>query len=83
MSRSSEGVKEPQARRIGTSDGDLLALLGAMTRIKVSSRDTLGTFLVGEARLRRPRIPAPSQNFVVPFFRGHEGALGIPLCSFT
>jgi quercetin dioxygenase-like cupin family protein len=38
-------------RRIGASDGDLLALLGTMTRIKVSSRDTLGTFFVGEARL--------------------------------
>jgi len=49
--RSSVGVKEPQVRRIGASDGDLLALLGAMTRIKVSSRDTLGTFFVGEARL--------------------------------
>src|SRR5215469_4490940 len=49
--RSSEGVKEPRVRRIGASDGDLLALLGTMTRIKVSSRDTLGTFFVGEARL--------------------------------
>ena len=49
--RFSEGVKEPQVRRIGASDGDLLALLGTMTRIKVSSRDTLGTFFVGEARL--------------------------------
>jgi len=49
--RSSEGVKESQVRRIGASDGDVLALLGTMTRIKVSSRDTLGTFFVSEARL--------------------------------
>jgi len=46
--RSSEGVKEPLVRRIGASDGDLLTLPGTMTRIKVSSRDTLRTFFVGE-----------------------------------
>ena len=51
LPRSSEGVKESQVRRVGASDGDLLALLGMMSRIKVSSRDTLGTFFVGEARL--------------------------------
>lgn len=46
---SSEG--EPQVRCIGASDGDLVALLGTVTRIKVSSRETLGTFFVAEARL--------------------------------
>jgi quercetin dioxygenase-like cupin family protein len=49
--RCSEGVKETKARCIGASDGELLALLGAVTRIKVSSHETLGTFFVGEARL--------------------------------
>ena len=49
--RSSEGAREPQVRCIGASDGDLLALLGAVTRIRVSSRETLGTFFVGEAKL--------------------------------
>lgn len=49
--RSSEGEKEPQVRCVGARDGDPLALLGAVTRIKVSSRETLGTFFVGEARL--------------------------------
>ena len=44
-------MKEPHVRRIRASDGDPLALLGTVTRIKVSSRDTLGTFFVGEARL--------------------------------
>jgi len=51
--RSSEGVKEPQVRCIGASDGDLLALLGTVTRIKISSRETLGTFFVSAARLPR------------------------------
>jgi quercetin dioxygenase-like cupin family protein len=46
-----KGVKEPQVRRIAASDGELLALLGTITQIKVSSRDTLGTFFVAEARL--------------------------------
>ena len=49
--RSSEGAREPQVRCIGASDGDLLALLGAVPRIRVSSRETLGTFFVGEAKL--------------------------------
>ena len=49
--RPSEGLKKNQVRRIGTRDGDLLALLGTMTWIKASSRDTLGTFFVGEAKL--------------------------------
>jgi len=59
--RASESVKEPQVRRIGASDGDLLALLGTTTRIKVSSRDTLGTFFVGQAKL-------PPDAFVPPHF---------------
>jgi mannose-6-phosphate isomerase-like protein (cupin superfamily) len=48
---SLEGVKEPQVRRIRASDGDPLALLGTISRIKVSSQDTFGTFFVGEATL--------------------------------
>lgn len=38
-------------RRIGRTDGDLLSLLGTVTRLKVSSRETLETFFVGEATL--------------------------------
>ena len=47
----SEGTEKPQVRRIGRSDGDLLSLLGAVTRLKVSSRETLKTLFVGEATL--------------------------------
>ena len=36
------GNGKPQVRRIGTSDGDLLSLLGTVDRLKVSSRETLG-----------------------------------------
>jgi quercetin dioxygenase-like cupin family protein len=36
---------------IGTGDGDLLSLLGTVTRLKVSSRETLKTFFIGEATL--------------------------------
>ena len=49
--RLSEETKKPQVRRIGTSDGDLLSLLGTVTRIKPSSRETLETFFIGEATL--------------------------------
>jgi quercetin dioxygenase-like cupin family protein len=49
--RSSERTEKPQVRRIGTSDGDLLSLLGTVTRLKVSSRETLETFFIGEAML--------------------------------
>ena len=47
----SEGTEKPQVRHIGRSDGDLLSLLGAVTRLKVSSRETLKTFFIGEATL--------------------------------
>ena len=47
----SEGTEKPQVRRIGRSDGDPLSLLGTVTRLKVSSRETLETFFVGEATL--------------------------------
>ena len=51
QTRPSEETKKPQVRRIGTNDGDHLSLLGSVTRIKVSSRETLGTFFIGQATL--------------------------------
>ena len=48
---ASEGMENPRVRRIGRSDGDLLSLLGTVTRLKVSSRETLETFFIGEATL--------------------------------
>lgn len=47
----SERREKPQVRHIGRSDGDLLSLLGAVTRLKVSTRETLKTFFIGEATL--------------------------------
>ena len=49
--RPSEGAEKPQVRRIGTSDGDLLSVLGTVTRLKVRSRETLQTFFISEATL--------------------------------
>lgn len=47
----SEGREKPQVRRIGRRDGALLSLLGFVTLLKVSSRETLETFFIGEATL--------------------------------
>ena len=47
----SEGMEKLQVRRIGRSDGDLLSLLGTVTRLKIRSRETLETFFIGEATL--------------------------------
>ena len=46
-----KGTEKPPVRRIGRNDGDLLSLLGTVTCLKVSSRETLGTFFIGEATL--------------------------------
>ena len=75
--RSSEGVKKNQVRRSGASDGDLLTLLGAMTRIKVSSRDTLGTFFVGEAKLPPTAFVPPHYHPDVEVFFVLEGTLEV------
>ena len=48
---ASEGTQKPRVRCIGRSDGDPLSLLGTVTRLKVSSRETLKTFFIGEATL--------------------------------
>lgn len=50
-SKPPESTEGPVVRHIATTGGDLFFLLGAITRIKVSNRETLGTFCVGEARL--------------------------------
>ena len=50
-SKSSGSTERAQVRHIATGDGDLLALLGTIARIKVSNRQTLGTFCVCEAGL--------------------------------
>lgn len=47
----SNAIENPQVRRIGRNDGDLLSLLGTVTRLKISSRETLQTFFIGEATL--------------------------------
>ena len=47
----SEGMEKLQVRRIGRSDGDLLSLLGIVTRLKIRNRETLETFFIGEATL--------------------------------
>ena len=38
-------------RRITSSDGELLSLLGAAVKLKITSRDTLGAYCVCEGRL--------------------------------
>ena len=50
-SKSHESTKGPVVRHIVTTEGELFALLGTITRIKVSHRETLGTFCCCEARL--------------------------------
>jgi mannose-6-phosphate isomerase-like protein (cupin superfamily) len=50
-SKSSESTERPVVRHIPTGGGDLLVLLGTILRIKISSRETLGTFCVCEGRL--------------------------------
>jgi mannose-6-phosphate isomerase-like protein (cupin superfamily) len=47
----SKATEGPVVRHIAATGGELFALLGTITRIKVSNRETLGTFCVGEARL--------------------------------
>jgi mannose-6-phosphate isomerase-like protein (cupin superfamily) len=41
----------PMPRRIISSDGELLSLLGAAVRLKLTSRETLGAYCVCEGRL--------------------------------
>jgi quercetin dioxygenase-like cupin family protein len=50
-SKSSESTERPLVRHIPTVGGDLLALLGTIIRIKISNRETQGTFCVCEGRL--------------------------------
>lgn len=75
--RSSEGAKEREVRRIGASDGDLLALLGAVSRIKVSSRETLGTFFIGEASLPPNAFVPPHHHPDVEVFFVLKGTLEV------
>ena len=46
-----KGTEKPHVRRIGRNDGDILSLLGTVMHLKVSSRETLETFFIGEATL--------------------------------
>jgi quercetin dioxygenase-like cupin family protein len=48
--KSSESTERPLVRRIPTG-GDLLAMLGTIMRIQISSRETQGRFCVCEGRL--------------------------------
>jgi len=45
-------------RHIISSDGELLSLLGAAVRVKITSRETLGAYCVCEGRLPPRRFRA-------------------------
>jgi mannose-6-phosphate isomerase-like protein (cupin superfamily) len=53
MNQSNQGASpnRPTPRRITSSDGELLSLLGAEVRLKITSREALGTYCVCEGRL--------------------------------
>lgn len=50
-SKKTESPNRPMPRRIISSDGELLSLLGAAVRLKITSRETLGAYCVCEGRL--------------------------------
>ena len=54
-------------RHIISSDGELLSLLGAAVRVKITSRETLGAYCVCEGRL-------PSGAFVPPHYHAEVEA---------
>ena len=53
MNQSNQRVSpnRPMPRRITSSDGELLSLLGAEVRLKITSREALGAYCVCEGRL--------------------------------
>ena len=51
QSNQMESPNRPMPRHIISSDGELLSLLGAAVRLKITSRETLGAYCVCEGRL--------------------------------